>query len=73
MKSTKINADFIKILKISDGTSADIERLFSRMQKKTFQMLDHPSNVELRKKVFMIKTAVAALVMLIDFAISCRF
>jgi len=41
--------------------------------KKTFQMLDHPSNVELRKKVFMIKTAVAALVMLIDFAISCRF
>ena len=34
MKSTKINADFIKILKISDGMSADIERLFSRMQKK---------------------------------------
>ena len=40
MKSTKINADFIKVLKISDGTSADIERLFSRMQKKTFQMPD---------------------------------
>ena len=39
MKTTKINADFIKILKISDVTSADIKRLFSRMQKK-FQMPD---------------------------------